>query len=109
MHIEIIILPSTYLFLFCYYSCMPFDVVLPESELMLGCLHCSKETTVKVILGGEWKAGQTMNYTFINNQHFTLHSIFREWNKALKTVVQLRTARQFFMFNLAFVLFLAEH
>jgi len=27
---------------------MPFDVVLPESELMLGCLHCSKETTVKV-------------------------------------------------------------
>ena len=53
MHIEIIILPSTYLFLFCYYSCMPFDVVLPESELMLGCLHCSKETTVKVILGGE--------------------------------------------------------
>lgn len=28
-------------------GCMPFDVVLPESELMLGCLHCSKETTVK--------------------------------------------------------------
>ncbi|XP_078374133.1 uncharacterized protein LOC144657650 isoform X1 [Oculina patagonica] len=28
-------------------GCLPFDVVLPESELMLGCLHCSKETSVK--------------------------------------------------------------
>ncbi len=53
MQIEIILYPSTCLFLFCYYSCMPFDVVLPESELMLGCLNCSKETTVKVILGTE--------------------------------------------------------
>lgn len=32
---------------------MPFDVVLPESELMLGCFQCSKETSVKVIINDQ--------------------------------------------------------
>lgn len=36
--------------LFITFSCVPFDVVLPESELKIGCLNCSKETTVKVSL-----------------------------------------------------------
>ena len=36
-----------------FYSCVPFDVVLPESELMLGCFQCSKETSVKVIINDQ--------------------------------------------------------
>ncbi|CAH3161631.1 unnamed protein product [Porites evermanni] len=36
-------------------SCVPFDVVLPESELMLGCFQCSKETSVKGLqYGANW-------------------------------------------------------
>ncbi|XP_068741541.1 uncharacterized protein [Montipora capricornis] len=36
-------------------GCLPFDVVLPESELVLGCFYCSKETTVKGLqYGGNW-------------------------------------------------------
>lgn len=36
--------------MFITFSCVPFDVVLPESELKIGCLNCSKETAVKVSL-----------------------------------------------------------
>ena len=61
---------------------MPFDMVLPESELMLGCLHCSKETTVKVILaqgvlpetlgGGVWPASQNSHRIYDQNLQFFL-------------------------------------
>ena len=37
-----------------FHSCVPFDVVLPESELMLGCFQCSKETSVKVIISDQF-------------------------------------------------------
>lgn len=36
-------------------GCVPFDVVLAESELKIGCLHCSKETAVKGLqYGANW-------------------------------------------------------
>jgi hypothetical protein len=35
--------------LFFFSSCLPIDLILSESQLVLGCLNCSKETSIKVI------------------------------------------------------------
>lgn len=47
-----------------FYSCVPFDVVLPESELMLGCFQCSKETSVKVIINDQSLKIRTLKTTW---------------------------------------------